>query len=97
MIHSFRDKWLADFYWNDESSKKVPADIEGALFRRLNMLQAATCDRDLRSPPSNHFEQMKGNLAGKCSIRVNKKWRLVFAFDGSTGQATDVYLDPHTY
>ena len=42
------------------------------------MIDDATTDQDLRVPPSNHFEKLRGNLAGLHSIRVNKQWRLVF-------------------
>ena len=52
---------------------------------------------DLRSPPSNHFEKLKGNLRGKHSIRVNNQWRLVFSWSGESGEATDIYLDNHDY
>ena len=40
------------------------------------MIDDATTDQDLRVPPSNHFEKLRGNLAGFHSIRVNKQWRL---------------------
>ena len=97
MISSFRDKWLEAFFRDDLRGKEVPANLVNSLFRRLQMLDDATCDLDLRSPPSNHFEQLDGHLAGKHSVRVNEKWRLIFEFDGKTGQAFDVYLDSHTY
>ena len=41
------------------------------LFRKLQMIDDATTDQDLRVPPSNHFEKLRGNLAGFHSIRVN--------------------------
>jgi proteic killer suppression protein len=97
MIESFRDKWLREFFVNDARSRKVPAGVEDALFRRLQMLDDATSDADLRIPPSNHFERLKGKLAGLHSIRVNKQWRLIFKWDGGRGAATGVYCDNHTY
>lgn len=57
------------------------------------MIDDATTDRDLRVPPSNHFEKLRGNLDGHHSIRVNKQWRLVFRWDGRKGEASDLYLD----
>ena len=63
----------------------VPSDLESRLFRKLQMIDDATTDQDLRLPPSNHFEKLRGNLAGSHSIRVNKQWRLVFRWDGSRG------------
>jgi toxin HigB-1 len=97
MIVSFRDDWLRDFFVEDIRSKKIPADLQGRLFRRLQMIDDATTDQDLRVLPSNHFEQLLGNLAGFHSIRVNKQWRLVFRWDGGRGEATSVYLDDHSY
>jgi toxin HigB-1 len=97
LILSFRDSWLRNFYLDDKSSKKLPTGIEERLFRKLQLIDDATCDLDLRSPPSNHFEKLKGNLNGKHSIRVNKQWRLVFLWSGERGEAEDVYLDNHDY
>ena len=54
-------------------------------------------DQDLRAPPSNHFEKLRGNLAGLHSIRVNRQWRLIFAWDSGRGEAGGVYLDDHSY
>jgi len=48
-------------------------------------------------PPSNHFEKLRGNLDGCHSIRVNQRWRLVFKWDGSRGEASGLYLDDHSY
>jgi len=61
------------------------------------MLDGAACGLGLRRPPGNHFEKLSGSLFGQCSIRVNLQWRLIFEFDDGTGQAFNVYLDPHTY
>ena len=97
MIESFRDRWLRDFYLLDVPSKKIPSGIEHRLFRKLQLIDDATHDADLRSPPSNHFEKLKGNLVGKRSVRVNKQWRLVFGWSGESGAATDIYLDNHDY
>ena len=93
MIKSFKHKWLKDFYLADKVSKKVPAAIDERLFRKLQLIDDATCDLDLRSPPSNHFEKLSGQLAGKHSIRVNKQWRLVFEWSGEQGEASNIYLD----
>jgi toxin HigB-1 len=97
MIGSFRDKWLDAFFRNNEKGKELPANLEKQLFRRLQMLDDASCDMDLRTPPSNHFEKLSGSLAGRCSMRVNLQWRLIFEFDVASGRAFDVYLDPHSY
>ena len=97
MILSFREDWLREFFVNDVRSKKIPSDLEDRLFRKIQMIDDATTDRDLRSPPSNHFEKLRGHLDGLHSIRVNKRWRLVFRWDSGRGEAKDVYLDDHSY
>jgi proteic killer suppression protein len=78
MIVNFRDDWLRAFFEDDVRSRSIPPGLEGRLFRKLQMLDDATVDRDLRVPPSNHFEKLRGNLEGLCSIRVNRQWRLIF-------------------
>jgi proteic killer suppression protein len=95
MIVSFRDDWLRDFFVEDVRSRKIPPDLESRLFRKIQMIDDATADQDLRVPPSNHFEKLRGNLEGLHSIRV--QWRLVFQWDGGRGQAKGVYLDDHSY
>ncbi len=95
MIESWRDKWLKDFFADDVSSAKIPADLRERLFRRLQMLEDSSVDADLRVPPSNHFEKLSGHLEGWHSIRVNHQWRLIFHW--SEGSAKEVYLDKHQY
>jgi proteic killer suppression protein len=97
MIVSFRDDWVRAFFVDDIRSRNIPPDLETRLFRRLQMLDDATTDQDLRVPPSNHFEKLRGNLAKLHAIRVNKQWRLVFQWNDSRGEATGVYLDDHSY
>jgi proteic killer suppression protein len=97
MIVSFRDAWLRDFFVSDMRSKRIPADLEIRLFRKLQMLDDATTDADLRVPPSNHFEKLHAALAGWHSIRVSGQWRLIFRWYGGRGEASEVYLDNHSY
>lgn len=97
MIVGFRHEWLRAFFIEDARSRAIPADLEDRLFRKLQMIDDATTDPDLRVPPSNHFEKLQGRLEGFYSIRVNKRWRLIFRWDGARGRASDVYLDDHSY
>lgn len=97
MIVGFRDDWLRRFFVDDMRSREVPADIEVRLFRKLQLIDDAETDQDLRVPPGNHFEKLRGALDGLHSIRVNQRWRLIFAWNGDRGEASDVYLDDHTY
>ena len=97
MIVGFRGDWLRGFFVEDVSSRSIPADLENRLFRKLQMIDDAMTDLDLRVPPSNHFEKLRGKLQGWHSIRVNSQWRLVFRWDGTRGEASDIYLDDHSY
>ncbi|MGE3710980.1 MAG: type II toxin-antitoxin system RelE/ParE family toxin [Hyphomicrobiaceae bacterium] len=97
MIVSFRDEWLRAFFVDDIHARNIPADLSDRLFRKLQILDDAMTDQDLRVPPSNHFEKLKGTLKGYHSIRVNRQWRFVFQWDGSRGEASEVYLDDHSY
>jgi toxin HigB-1 len=97
MIVNFRDDWLRAFFVDDLRSRNIPPDLGSRVFRKLQMIDDANSDQDLRVPPSNHFEKLRGKLADFHSIRINQQWRLVFKWDGSRGEATDIYLDDHSY
>lgn len=97
MILDFRDSWLEAFYVEDKPDRRIPADLSRRLFRKLQMIDDSTSDQDLRVPPSNHLEKLSGNLRGWRSIRVNDQWRLIFKWDGTKGEASEVYLDNHTH
>ena len=97
MIGSFRDNWLLAFYAHNRRDKRVPSDLETRLFRKLQMIDDAVTEMDLRIPPSNHFEKSIGNLSGWHSIRVNQQWRLIFVWNADSGEADGIYLDDHSY
>ena len=97
MIANFRDSWLERFYRDDRRSRNIPADLESRLFRKLQLIDDAITDQDLRSPPSSHFEKLKGRLQGWHSIRVAEGWRLIFQWSGDRGEASKLYRDNHTY
>ncbi len=69
MIVSFRDEWLRAFFIEDSQSRHIPSGLESRLFRKLQMIDDATTAQDLQVPPSNHFEKLRGSLAGFHSIR----------------------------
>lgn len=64
MIVDFRDGWLRAFFVDDVRSRNIPADLEDRLFRKLQMLDDAATDQDLRVPRGNHFEKLSGKLKG---------------------------------
>ncbi len=83
MIASFGDAATEDLYHGRKTSRvrRYPATILAAALRKLDVLRAAHRLQDLRSPPGNRLEALKGDYAGFYSIRVNDQWRLVFRWE----------------
>ena len=81
MIRSFADKVTEGLYVTGKGGK-LPVDIRRAAIRKLDYLDAAVQLEDLRVPPGNRLEALKGKLKGKHSIRINDQYRLVFRFKG---------------
>lgn len=71
-------------------SRRVPTEIRVRAAMRLTQLNAATSVEDLRVPPSNQLEALKGARKGQWSIRVNAQWRVCFRFE--RGDALDVEI-----
>ena len=78
--------------FNGRVSRKVAADCSRVAQRKLEMLNAATQVEDLRVPPGNHLEALKGARKGQYSIRVNDQWRLCFVWDNEGNGAGDVEI-----
>lgn len=80
MIISFGDAATEDLFQGRNSSRvrRFPPDIILATLNKLDVLNAAHTLQDLRQPPSNRLEALKGDLKGFHSIRVNNRWRLIF-------------------
>lgn len=82
-IQSFKNKELERFFWDGKRCKNPKwAHIEKIAKRKLDMLQFARDLLDLRSPPSNNLELLKGKLNGYYSIGINDQWRVLFKWDG---------------
>ncbi|MEM9390077.1 MAG: type II toxin-antitoxin system RelE/ParE family toxin [Bacteroidota bacterium] len=77
MIKSFSDK-ETEIIWGGFRSKKLPNEIQNIARRKLRMINNAQDINDLRIPPANRLEKLKGNLADYHSIRINKQWRIIF-------------------
>ena len=92
MIVGFGEKATEDLYNGITSARtrRIPSDIRQRALDRLTALNAAARLDDLRSPPSNRLEQLRGDLAGFWSIRVNDQWRIIFKW--TDGQASEVSL-----
>lgn len=89
MIKSFRCAETAKIA-SRERSRRFPADIQQRAFAKLNQLAAAVLLEDLRLPPSNRLEALKGDRAGQHSLRINDQWRLCFRW--IDGGAVDVEI-----
>jgi len=93
MIESFADP-DTEALFHRRRVKRIAPDIQRVALRKLLYLDNAESLEDLRVPPGNRLEALKGDRAGQHSIRVNDQWRIVFRW--SHGRAYDVtVLDYH--
>jgi len=85
MIVDFRCK-ETERVWQGIFSRKLPQDIQKTALRKLRMLNNARVLDDLRIPPNNQLEALKGSRQGQHSIRINDQWRICFVWTegGST-------------
>ncbi|MBO4235782.1 MAG: type II toxin-antitoxin system RelE/ParE family toxin [Firmicutes bacterium] len=79
-MKSFADKETERIY-NQEASRRLPADIQKIALRKLILIDNAESLKDLRVPPGNHLEELKGDRQGQHSIRINAKYRICFTAD----------------
>lgn len=89
MIRSFADR-EAEKIWGGVASRRLPAGIQQVARRKLRMLNAAATLDDLRIPPANRLEALKGDRKGQHSIRINDQWRICFRW--KAGDAHDVQI-----
>ena len=89
MIVSFNCK-ETEGIWQGVRSRKFPADIQQRALRKLRQLDASREIDDLRNPPGNRLETLKGDRKGQMSIRINDQWRLCFRWEN--GDAHDVEI-----
>ncbi len=80
--------------WQGEVSRKLPRDIQQVALRKLFMLDKAQTLDDLRIPPANRLEALKGKRKGQYSIRINDQWRICFVWTNS-GPDTVEIVDYH--
>jgi proteic killer suppression protein len=89
VIRTFNDK-EAEKIWGGSPSRRLPADIQHIARRKLRMLNNAASLDDLRVPPANRLEALKGDRKGQHSIRINDQWRICFRW--KNGDALDVEI-----
>jgi proteic killer suppression protein len=93
MIASFGDAARQDFFHGRSTARtrRYPSDLARTAVRKLDAINAAHVLDDLRAPPGNRLEALKGDLAGRHSIRINSQWRIIFRW--IDGAAHDVMID----
>jgi proteic killer suppression protein len=89
MIASFKDRFTAEL-WRTGHSRKLPADLRSVALRKLAQLYFAAALEDLRAPPGNRLEALKGDRRGQHSIRINDRFRICFLWQ--EGNAHDVEI-----
>jgi proteic killer suppression protein len=93
VIASFADR-KTERLWNRERVHGLPPQIERIALRKLTQIHRSRELRDLRLPPGNHLEALKGNRAGQYSIRVNDQWRVCFHWQGEDAHDVEI-VDYH--
>ena len=89
MIRTFGDK-ETERVWQGTGSRRLPHDIQSSARRKLRMPNNAQSTEDLRIPPANRLEALKGKRRGQHSIHINDQWRICFAW--RDGDAYDVEI-----
>jgi proteic killer suppression protein len=93
MIFSFGNK-ATENIWNGIRVSKLPNEIQEIARRKLRMLNNSTNLIDLKVPPSNNLEKLKGKLGNFYSIRVNDQWRIIFKWISGNAFEVEV-IDYH--
>jgi proteic killer suppression protein len=93
MIHSFRCAETAKMARGDVS-RRFPASLQPVMRRKLRLLEIAAALEDLRVPPGNRLEALKGSRKGQHSIRVNDQYRLCFHWLHGAAQEVEI-VDYH--
>jgi proteic killer suppression protein len=91
MIQSFAEK-ETEKVWRGERSRRLPFDIQEIALRKLRLLHAAKSVADMRVPPGNRLEALKGKRKGQWSIRVNDPWRICFHWSANQGGPSNVEI-----
>jgi proteic killer suppression protein len=89
VIKTFKDR-EAEKISKREVSVRLPIDIQRVALRKLRMLDNAETLIDLRIPPSNRLEKLKGSREGQHSIRINDQWRICFVWQGNDAYEVEI-------
>jgi len=89
MIVGFSDTKAATI-WAGRRSRRLPPDIQDAALRKLRLLHNAKRIDDLRAPPGNRLEALKGDRQGQHSIRINDQWRICFIWKDNHAHQVEI-------
>jgi proteic killer suppression protein len=93
VIQSWSDREARQLY-DRERSRRFPPDVQPVALRKLKMLNAAIRIEDLRTPPGNRLEKLKGDRAGQWSIAINMQWRICFRWEAGNAYEVEI-VDYH--
>jgi proteic killer suppression protein len=93
VIRNFADR-EAEKIWNGTPSRRLPFGIQAVARRKLRMLNNATSLDDLRIPPANRLEALKGDRKGQYSVRINDQWRICFRWNAADAYDVEI-VDYH--
>jgi len=93
VIASFRDS-ETEKLWRTGKSRKLPPDLQRRAFRKLAILNAAVALDNLRIPPGNNLETLRGTRAGHHSIRINDQYGICFRWDQGNAYSVEI-VDYH--
>ena len=93
MIKSFADKATAAVF-SGQLVRRLPHDIQAIARRKLKLIDAVGKIEELKIPPGNRLEQLKGNRAGQWSIRINDQWRICFKWEHDHAEDVEI-VDYH--
>lgn len=89
MIVSFGDK-ESEKIFNLKFSRKIPREVQECAYHKVVAIHAAESLDNLRNPPGNRLESLRGDLSGFQSIRLNDQWRIVFRWKGHHATAVKI-------
>jgi len=93
VIESFADK-KSEKVWIGEYSKDLSLEIQNQARKKLRMINNAINLEDLKVPPGNKLESLKGDRKGQYSIRINDQWRICFIWKGNNAHSVEI-VDYH--
>lgn len=96
MISSFGDSATEALFHGlaGRAVRRIPVDLRKVAARKLDIVNAARELRDLRAPPGNRLETLKGSRRGVHSIRINDQWRIVFRWENGDAHRVSI-VDYH--